>query len=355
MFLTSYNLADYLTASGLLSRRALVDGDFTVIEAGRRNRNFKVPRRQNSGLFVKQIKTPTAEAAATLRREAIFYRAVAANPAYAGLQALTPRLVHYDERRQALLVELLSNAETLAERSVYDGSFDTATAARLGRTLATVHAFGQALVNDVAVRAAFAYQPPWPITLDQTGYGFLDSLGPIGPALSAALRSQPTFAARLSALRRAWQFDSLINGDMKWDNCVLVAGVDGATDSTLVIVDWEMVDIGDGAWDVAGILKEYVVALITPPPRGLDALAPAASAFWQAYVEGRRLTPPTAVAYFERAIALTAARLVIAVLEYLPTATNLGDLGQRLLQASAQILEWPQVVAAQLLGRPVGS
>src|SRR5262245_32461977 len=128
MFLTSYNLADYLVASGLIAKRALVAGDFALVEAGRRNRNFKILRRDEAGLFVKQIKTPTAEAIATLQREAIFYRTVATNPAYRGLQLCTPRFVRYDERRHTLLVQLLSNAESLSERSWYDGPFDATTA-----------------------------------------------------------------------------------------------------------------------------------------------------------------------------------------------------------------------------------
>ena len=42
MFLTAYNLAHYLTAKGLITMRSVVDGDFILSEAGRRNRNFKV-------------------------------------------------------------------------------------------------------------------------------------------------------------------------------------------------------------------------------------------------------------------------------------------------------------------------
>jgi len=354
MFLTSYNLSGYLTASGLLDARALVDGDFVVVEAGRRNRNFKILRRENGGLFIKQIKSLSAEATGTLRREAAFYRAIAASPAYTGLRDLTPPFVAYDERRHILSVRLVGDAETLAERSLYDGPCDPPTAAMLGRALAAVHMHGPVSLGDGALRPIFTFQPPWPLMLDRTGSQFLTALGPIGPSLSQALQSHPTLAARLTALRGSWQYDSLIHGDMKWDNCLLT----GQKKKALCIVDWEMVDVGDGAWDVAGILKEYVVAAIIPVPRPgvqepattpLETLVPSASAFWNAYADARQLGP-SADSYFERAVRLTAARLVIGVLEYLLGATELGEIGQRILQTSAQILELPHLAAAQLLG-----
>ena len=66
MFLTAYNLPHYLMSKGLISAQSVVDGDFVLAEAGRRNRNFKVMRRQQPGLFVKQIKSMEAQAITTI-------------------------------------------------------------------------------------------------------------------------------------------------------------------------------------------------------------------------------------------------------------------------------------------------
>jgi hypothetical protein len=37
MYLTADNLAHYLISSGLISATSVVDGDYTVVETGRRN------------------------------------------------------------------------------------------------------------------------------------------------------------------------------------------------------------------------------------------------------------------------------------------------------------------------------
>ena len=52
MYLTATNLANYLINRDIITAASVVDGDLAVVEAGRRNRNFKVIRRSNPSLFV---------------------------------------------------------------------------------------------------------------------------------------------------------------------------------------------------------------------------------------------------------------------------------------------------------------
>src|SRR5260370_2974356 len=87
VFLTAYNLPHYLLSKGLISAQSVVDGDFVLAEAGRRNRNFKVMRPQQPGLFVKQIKSMEAQPISTIYREAAFYPAFPADVHYARLAA----------------------------------------------------------------------------------------------------------------------------------------------------------------------------------------------------------------------------------------------------------------------------
>ena len=55
MILFRSNVVHYLLEQGLLTLDAVVDGELMVIDATRRNRNFKVMRRGQQGYFVKQI------------------------------------------------------------------------------------------------------------------------------------------------------------------------------------------------------------------------------------------------------------------------------------------------------------
>ena len=359
MFLTAYNLPQYLLWKGLIPPDAIVDGDLVLAEAGRRNRNFKVLLNKRPGLFVKQIKSTEPQAISTVQREAAFYKTVHSDPRLAVLAGMLPKFVDYEPRRHAITLRLARQTESMAERHLREAVFPEDSARLLGSALATVHLHGAILLQDPASRTQFPYQVPWPFLLDQTGYSFLDGFGPLGPQLSAAIRGFPSLQFHLSALRPLWQYDSLIHGDMKWDNCLI-----GNTDvgqAQLTIVDWELADIGDGAWDVATIFKEYVVTAILsaqapepagpqPKPQTIEMLQPAIRSFWNAYAESRGLRGPASQAFLDRAVRFTAARMVIAVLEYLAGSQQFGALGQAMLQASANILEAPSVAVAQLTG-----
>ena len=359
MFLTAYNLPQYLMWKGLIPADAVVDGDLVLAEAGRRNRNFKVLLNKRPGLFVKQIKSTEPQAIATVQREAAFYKSIHSDPRLAVLAAMVPKFVDYEPRRHAITLRLADQSESMAERHLREAVFPEDSARLLGTALATVHLHGAIMLRDPAARTQFQYQVPWPFLLDQTGYSFLDNFGPIGPHLSAAIRGFPSLQFHLSALRPLWQFDSLIHGDMKWDNCLI--GDTAAGQAELMIVDWELADIGDGAWDVATIFKEYVVTAIlgaqppeqaTPqnPKQTIESLQPSIRSFWKAYAETRGLRGPASHAFLDRAVRFTAGRMVIAVLEYLAGSQQFNVLGQSMLQASVNILEAPQVAAAQLTG-----
>jgi len=350
MFLTAYNLAHYLVAKGLITTKSVVDGDFILAEAGRRNRNFKVARRRHPGIFVKQIKSTEPQAISTIQREAAFYRAIHADPRYSAIAGMIPKFLDYEPSRYALALTLTENAESLSERQMRDPVTPPEIAARLGDALGRIHAHGGAVAADPALRPLLPCQLPWTLTLDQSGYGFLQAYGALGSQLAQAISQSPNLPALLAGLRPRWQFDSLTHGDMKWDNC-LIRGED-----ELIVIDWELADLGDGAWDVATIFKEYVVATLLPRPQGppltLEATRPSVRAFWKAYAASRALTGAAARIYLDRAVRYTGARMVIAVLEYAAFAQQLDDFGMQLLGAAGRILESPQIATAQLTGVP---
>jgi phosphotransferase family enzyme len=352
MFLTAYNVPHYLMSKGLISAESVVAGDFTLAEAGRRNRNFKIIRRTQPGLFLKQIKTTEQQAIVTIQREAAFYRAVEADPKYAAIRKLIPRYVDFDAARNALTLSLAENTESMAEQHAREGRYPESSAQMLGWALGVAHSHGPTIVADPALRPVFPCQIPWPLALDQTGYSFLYGFGPVGAQLKQAIQQFPTLQPKLSALRQSWQYDSLIHGDMKWDNCLVSRRAGG--ESEVTIVDWELADIGDGAWDVATIFKEYIVATILQShARQIETLQPSIRAFWMAYGAARSFTAEQARAYLERAVCYTAGRMIIAVLEYLTASPQYGALIPAMLQAGVNMLDAPQLSAVQLIGMQI--
>src|SRR5262245_35241694 len=192
MFLTAYNLANYLTAKGLITTKSVVDGDFILAEAGRRNRNFKVNRRKQPGIFVKQVKSTEQQAILTIQREAGFYRSIHAGPQYSTITGMIPKFLDYEPSRYALALALSENAESLSERQLREMVLPEVVAAKLGAALGQIHGYGSVVANDPVLRPQLPCQIPWPLTLDQTGYAFLQAYGTLGAQLSQAIVEPPS-------------------------------------------------------------------------------------------------------------------------------------------------------------------
>ena len=160
MFLTAYNLAHYLVGRGLITLESVVDGDFILAEAGRRNRNFKVARRRFPGIFVKQVKSTEAQAIMTIQREAAFYRAITGDPRYTEISGMIPKFLDYDASRHALALNLTEDAESLSEHQMRLSVIPPEIAQRLGSALARIHSFGTAVAADTTLRPSLPCQIP---------------------------------------------------------------------------------------------------------------------------------------------------------------------------------------------------
>src|SRR5215470_15709238 len=123
MLLNSDSVVHYLLHRGVLSFDSVVDGDLVVVEAPRRNRNFKLFRQNHPGIFVKQVQQWDAQAIATVQREGGCYSLAQSLPELSSLSRLLPGFRAYDPVRHVLVLDLLSGYETLAECHQRLGSF----------------------------------------------------------------------------------------------------------------------------------------------------------------------------------------------------------------------------------------
>lgn len=365
MFLTVAALPHYLIARGLVSPSSIVDGDFAIVEAARRNRNFKVLRSGGPGLFVKQIRQPELQAVHTLEREAACYRMVQAIPELAPLARLLPGFIDHDPARALLIVDLLPDGENVTEHHMRLGTFPPEIGRLLGRGLAAYHAGLAGHLAGRAEAAVFPRQVHWILTLEATGYATLEPMGGAAAQLAALLRQAPEISQRLAALARQWRADSLIHGDMKWDNCLIHPGPDG--EPLLRIVDWELADLGDASWDVGSIVQSYLVYLLltTPPAPGLPPevllervlqrlgeIRPALRAFWESYAEARGFALAASRSYLERCLRFAAARLIVTIVEHMNGQPQLTQEAFAMLLASLRLLRDPGRAATDLTGLP---
>jgi Ser/Thr protein kinase RdoA (MazF antagonist) len=364
MYLTASNLVHYLIHRGLIAADSVVAGDFAVIEAGRRNRNFKVLRRADRGLFIKQVPRTTWDAVSTVQREASFYALAHAQPASRLLARLLPRLVDYDPSTYTLITELLPDGENLGEYHFRVGSFPERTGETLGRALGEYHQQIGAFVGESAAAWVLPRQIPWLLRMEPDAIlEAMSRTAAVGPQAAELLRRYPWFLEGLAQLRYEWQVDSLIHGDIKWDNCLLCD--DARREAGLRVVDWELVDLGDASWDIASALASYMIfALLTlgvdsgAPPADLirrarekqQAMRPGVRGFWSSYCRARGIGPAAVWPYFLRCLRFCAARMVLAVFEHLAGAPQALGNAAALLQVGYGIFVDPVRAAAELLG-----
>ena len=287
--------------------------------------------------------SPEPPGLGTLEREARFYATVhGRDGSRSTASSLLPRVRRYDPHRQVLALELVPHAETIAERHARSGDGPGELAALLGTSLGTLHSELPARLSDGPLVSVLPRSPPWTLMLHRTGTGHLHALGGPIAAFADFLARMPQLIALLAPLERHWLPDTFVHGDLRWDNCLAVVEA-GAP--ALKFIDWELIDIGDGAWDVGTILKEHLVADLVSRPVGPTELSPnrrRIHEFLGAYLTSRGLAGSMqGAALLARAVPYAGAQLVGSALEYAVAAGRVDDRAQQLLFLSGAILSQP--------------
>jgi len=355
MRLTLEHLHLYLLDKGYLDAASVVSGDYLATQMQTRSLIFRVTRRQAPGLFVKQLQSFDPNNTYALQKDATCLWLIKNHPAFARLATYVPAYYGFDPEKQVLVTEYLPEASNLEEHCrLHQGHLPAPLFAKLAAVLATFHF---PLSSEVLASRAvqfFPRQAPWVFNLSDPGVTaqqalFSKSQTP-NPALAAVLGS-PTFQQALAGIQADWQLTSLIHGDLKWMNLLVHRAP--AEEEQLKLIDWEIADIGDPLWDVAGVFQGFVSnALFYNPALAsttfslvpgvsladLGAVWPQLDQFWQLYVAHTAphlALPADALA---KTLRYTAARLVQTAIEQNIFSPTLQPSTIKFLQASYAML-----------------
>lgn len=359
----------YLLARGLVTPETVLEGELLIASAARRNRNLRVSRKDGAGFLIKQPDDPAHGAAYTLRCEAAFYSFCAAEPAAAELTALLPRLVYFDPDRALVALELYEEAETLWRyyAKFEPAAFPASAAAALGRALGTLHRVLRVPGAGSDERLSWLRPDvPWVMQVHQPGPELLSALSPANYQTLQILQTQEQLSQRLDALKSLWRVECVVHGDIKSDNVLVTPAPAGADPKAVEVrlVDWETVQAGDPAWDVAGALQDFILFWVSSmaqgpyPPEQLAATArcpliilqSAVRSLWRGYRTAAGLAPAEADALVRRAVRYSAARLIQTAYEMASSAPALPATSVLLLQISAHLLADPETGQVQLYG-----
>jgi Ser/Thr protein kinase RdoA (MazF antagonist) len=369
------NVVPFLLERGLVQSDWIISGDLAIRSAARRNRNLRVEGPGGAGYLIKQPDEIAPESRRTLGNEAAFYEFCQQEKAAAPVAAFLPRLVLRDQAQAIHALVLIEGARSLAACRLAQSAeaFPVESSRTLGQGLGTLHRVFRLPRFAGDPRLAWLTQSvPWIFRSNRRPTpAMLASLSPAGARVFQILRSEPDVGAALERLSSRWRAETVIHGDIKSDNVLTGPPRQGraAGDAGVWIVDWEFVQIGDPAWDVAAALHDDIVFWTSTMPQDpalsaeerieqarcpLDVLKPATRALWEGYRQAAALDRGGAEAedLLGRAVAFSAARLILAAHELSLEQDDISVQAVLLLQIGMNLLTDPESGQINLYGIP---
>jgi Phosphotransferase enzyme family len=285
--LTRRDAVHHLLRLGLLSTADLTDGTVSASEYVGRNRLVQVEVAGRSGYVVKEPQQPGTMDAATMWIEGALYWMSANDPHFAELANWMPRYYHYDDRNALLTTELVAPARSLYT-VLFAGEAQPPTLHELGKVFALLHGPVSACLEQDRVRKVFRTGPAWALTLG-TPLQIFAPVNDSGRAILQRVMEYPDGPAALARARELWRDIHLIHGDAKSAN-VLVR-----EDGSVRVIDWEIAAIGDGLWDIAGIVHSMLIPqyqIVEDLETAERRARPLLDALWEGYVGNLADAPP---------------------------------------------------------------
>ena len=303
----------------------------------------------------------------------MFHEFCRKQPSLAEVAKFLPRLAHYDDSQTILVLELIADARPLwSLGEISEGAVIEVDACRsLGRALGLIHRTFAAAEQPVDQHLDWLpREVPWVFSVHRPAPGLLRDLTRSEGELLRVLQGENGPGACLDRLSIDWCATTVIHGDVRFDN-VLVrpAGPEMSAFREIWITDWEMAQLGDPAWDLAGALQALLNLWVYSMPLSDERTAEemvsqariptvhirrAARALWSGYEAGAELRPAEAETLLGRAVTYSAARLIQSALESLQGLQYFAGPAVLLLQISANILADPENAQMQLYGIPSG-
>jgi hypothetical protein len=139
----------------------------------------------------------------------------------------------------------------------------------------------------------------------------------------------------LKQLRHQWRPQTLMHGDLKWDNSVLYRSAFGPK---VCLIDWELAGWGDPAWDLACLVQELCTSL---QQKEQNTLVNSIHILWSSYCAATRFSWQLLEKIRRRIYAHVAVRLLQAALEEVKSFGPSAECVQRTLHLANMLLMAP--------------
>lgn len=354
----------YLLDRGLLDVGAIVDGDLVVLDATRRNRNFKVLRSDGPCYLVKQ--GVDADGRATIAHEAAIYELLAAGSDENGIARHLPKVFEFDAGTGTLVLELFDRASDLRAHHARVARFPVGLGADLGRALAQLHRIPARALRTDGDPLELSPGPAWALFIHRPPLRRYWEMSGATVALTRIVQQFDALCAQLDDLLADWRVETLIHNDLKAENCIVLTARRGR--GRVKLVDWEFAGLGDPSWDVGSVLGSYLGTWLSSVPilgpdfddrslalagLPLERMQPAIGSFWSSYVAHRDLGADEAAAGLARAVRYSGARLLQTAFEQTQASQQVNGNVIGFVQLALNVMARPWEACGALLGIPL--
>jgi thiamine kinase-like enzyme len=355
MKLTSETVYQYLHKRQLLDEEATIKGNFLVHPVKTRNYNMKIVIGSNNSLFIKQMETDMTSKN-LFNREVATYTLFKNEKLFSSINLCVPSLLDFDDENNIIVTELVFNSNNLTEYYMTLKEFDVAIAEEQAGILSQCHIKS----NGQFDTSKYPKVLPWVLQLNRYKANEFFANNPFSEKIIRLIKENDLLLNEIVSLSKSWQFTHLIHGDVKWINFLIVKNEKGYQQK---LIDWELADIGDPLWDVAGLLQSYLATWVlgfdTTDPHSFELpdhmksfdikiMQPSAKAFLYKYLELQEYLESEHMDFFIKTMQLTAARIIQTSVEGVTFNSKIESNSMRFIQLAFNILKDPIVALDEL-------
>lgn len=360
------NIDKLLGSLGLISKASILYGDFEATTVTRRNRNIQVTTNKAENYLIKQPSDPDAESAETLRAEIRFYEFLGREKSAFCSDCATVR--HSDLESGLLILDFYNEAIPLWRyyRQRGPDRLPLRTIAEVGRLLAEFHGeFEQPVAARDGKLAFLSTDLPFGFTLNKPSPKVLGYIRAGGLIYVRELQAMNEVMLRWEAAAKTWEINSVIHGDVKLDNFLVqpTPDLEDAGSDKIRIIDWELVQLGDKAWDIAGVFQDFIFwwtismpDMATPEEMVRNAgfpiarLKPCLRVFWESYIAHGGQNADDEAKLLSKVVTFSAIRIFQTSYEIASKFDEIPPIARILSGIARNILEKPTEAASGLFG-----
>lgn len=355
MRLTRKNISHYLMNKGFIDPSDIISGNYIVTQSQSRNAIFRV-QQATSGLFVKQLINQDIQNSYLMQKDATSHYLIHQSKLYHKTATHIPKYYGYDPNHQILVTEYFSNTKNIHEIVYQEKKISMSHAKAMADILATFHFDIQEELPKNTSLQFFNQLLPWILNI-----GNITSQDKTGTknVVIKKIYEHKKLVKKIERVAEKWERTSLIHGDIKWMNFIVCQE---DNEEVVKLIDWEIADIGDPLWDVAGVFQSYLSAWVLSFNNtisvkheqideasflSIETIKPVLKHFWESYVSAVKIPNELLQKQLIKTLEYAAIRMIQTAFENNFSTPQLQPNSIRILQFCDHLLERPEQILAQ--------